>query len=97
MTSKDSFKDSPSLKTHFRILQCSNEEKETRGGICTLVRDEETPRSYVLTIPYAKVNLLSRLGGHFKTGHMWPSQNRPYELYPDRVVLLRLPTSGKLT
>ena len=37
------------------------------------------------------------LGGHFKTGHMWPSQNRPYELYPDRVVLLRLPTSGKLT
>jgi nucleotide-binding universal stress UspA family protein len=36
------------------------------------------------------------LGGHFKTGHMWPPQNRPYELTPDRVVLLRLPTSGKL-
>jgi len=57
-------------------------------------------KDFASTGPFYRVVQLQQLrtlGGHFKTGHMWPSQNRPYELYPDRVVLLRLPTSGKLT
>ncbi len=62
---KDALKDSFNLNTNFHILNCSNklklsEERENRDRACTLATDEKHTKSYVLAIPYAKVNLLSR-------------------------------------
>ena len=49
------------INANYRILRCSNKVTLSDADkVCKLAADKESPASYVLTIPYAKVNVLSR-------------------------------------
>lgn len=49
------------VNANYRILRCSNRVTlSDTDRVCTLAADDKPPASYVLTVPYAKVNVLSR-------------------------------------
>lgn len=48
-------------KVNYKIFGCSEKVRFSNSkGICNRVDDDEQSNSYVITIPYAKVNMLSR-------------------------------------
>lgn len=53
--------DSFTINANYQILRCSNKVKfSDKDRVCQLATGNEPPESYVLTVPYAKVNVLSR-------------------------------------
>ncbi len=49
------------VNANYQVLRCSNKVTfSDTDRVCKLVADEKPPASYVLTVPYAQVNVLSR-------------------------------------
>jgi hypothetical protein len=58
---KDGFEPSREVDANYRIFECSNKAKlSDEDNACQPVTSEKPLKSYVIAIPYAKVNLLSR-------------------------------------